>query len=108
MRECVGVGVPAAGRYTSVHLDAESALSPQFGCSEHEASTLGKPGEETGPEALAGRAGQGYAPNLDWFAQQDRPPVWPANQCESRCDQNVQLLWMRRQVSGITGPTTST
>jgi hypothetical protein len=74
----------------------------------HEANTLGTPGEETGPEALAGRAGQGYAPNLDWFAQQDRGPVWPANQCESRCDQTVQLLWMRRQVSGITGPTTST
>ena len=70
----------AAGRYTSVHLDAESALSLQCGCSEHEASTLGKPGEGTGPEVSACRADQGYAPNLDWFAQQDRGPVWPANQ----------------------------
>ena len=80
MRECVGVGVPATGRYTSVHLDAESALSLQFGCSEHEASTLGKAGEGTGPEVSACRADQEYAPNLDWFAQQDRGPVWPTNQ----------------------------
>ena|SRR5215467_6915806 len=108
MRECVGVGVPAAGQYISVHPDADTALSPQFGCSEPAASTRGTPGEETGREAWAGRAGQGSAPTFDCFAQQDRGPAWPATQCESRGDHTVQLLWMRKQVSGITGPTTST
>ncbi len=106
--QCPGACARSAERCNSVHLDAESALSPQFWYSEHEANTLGKPGEETGPEVLAGRAGQGYVPNLDWFARQDSGPVWPANQCESRCDQTGPLLVRRKQVSGITGPTIST
>ncbi len=106
--QCPVACARSAERCNSVHLDAESALSPQFWYSEHEANTLGKPGEETGPEVLAGRAGQGYVPNLDWFARQGSGPVWPANQCESRCDQTGLLSVEAHEVSGITGPTIST
>ena len=80
IRECPGVCAPSAEQYRFVHLGAKSALSWRFGYIDHAEHTLDTQEEETEHEGLASRADQGYAPNLDWFAQQGRPLVWPPSQ----------------------------
>jgi hypothetical protein len=61
---------------------------------DHAENTLDKQGEETVSAGLDSHAEQGYAPTRDWFARQDRPPVWLANQGESRGAQNGPALLM--------------